>query len=318
MRRALPFLLLSSVFALAACDKKAEDKKDDKKEEAKKESDKDKDKDKGKDDKADKKDAGITFKAKAPAVGDKTDEKKVSDLKMTMSIEMGPKPKTMELAENETSTKKTEVLAVDGKAVTKAKITYADYKKVETEDGKEKKKPPSPLAGKTYVLELKDGKTVATDEKGGKLPKDEETKVLQKNRHFGKPDPVLDGLPTESLKPGDKADKMAKALEQYFADDDDSAKDPPAVTDVTVKLDSIEKDGDDQVGVFSVKLTLSSKDNKGPVSMKMPLEGKVKVRAKDGFTTSIDLKGPLSVSSNDAKMKISAKGDAHMTLTNTR
>ncbi len=312
MRRVLPFLLFSSL-CFAACDKK-DDKKDDKKEESKKDDDKKSDK---KDDKEEKKDEGITFKGKAPAVGDKFDEKKASEMKLTMTIEVGAK-KTSEFTEVETSTKTVEALAVDGKAITKAKITYGDYKKTETEDGKEKKKPPSPLAGKTFLFELKDGKVLVTDEKGGKLPKDEETKVLLKNRHFGKPDPFLEGMPDKPLKPGDKVDSMVKALEQYFRDDDD-AKDPPEIKDVTVKLDSIEKDGKDQVGVFSVELTMASpKDNKSPIDLKIPLKGKVKVRAKDGFTTSIDLKGPVTMEGNDPKFKMSGKGDAHMTITQTK
>lgn len=308
MRRVLPFLLFSSL-CFAACDKKDE-KKDDKKEESKK--------DDKKDDKEEKKEEGITFKGKAPAVGDKFDEKKASDMKLTMTIEVGAK-KTSEFTEVESSQKTVEALAVDGKAITKAKITYADYKKVETEDGKEKKKPPSPLAGKTFLFELKDGKVLVTDEKGGKLPKDEETKVLVKNRHFGKPDPFLEGMPDKAIKPGDKVDSMVKALEQYFKDDDDSAKDPPEIKDVKVKLESIEKDGKDQIGVFSVELTMASgKDNKSPIDLKIPLKGKVKVRAKDGFTTSIDLKGPVTMEGNDPKFKMSGKGEAHMTITQTK
>ncbi|MBL8720866.1 MAG: hypothetical protein JNL79_33065 [Myxococcales bacterium] len=308
MRRVLPFLLFSSL-CFAACDKK-EEKKDDKKEESKK--------DDKKDEKEEKKEEGITFKGKAPAVGDKFDEKKASDMKMTITIEVGAK-KTSEFTEVENSHKTVEALAVDGKAITKAKITYSEYKKIETEDGKEKKKPPSPLGGKTFLFELKDGKVLVTDEKGGKLPKDEETKVLAKNRHFGKPDPFLEGMPDKPLKPGDKVDSMVKALEQYFKDDDDSAKDPPEIKDVKVKLDSIEKDGKDQIGVFSVEMTMASpKDNKSPVDLKIPLKGKVKVRAKDGFTTSIDLEGPVTMESNDAKFKMSGKGKAHMNITQTK
>ncbi len=323
MRRFLSLFLVSSL-AFAACDKKAEDKKDDKKEEAKKDDKKgddkgdkkgDKDDDK-KGDKADKKDDGLTFKAKAPAVGDKVEEKETSDTKMTMDVDAGGKKQTIEMTMVESMVKKTEVLAVDGKAITKAKLTYVEKKKTETEGGKEKKKPKSPIEGKTYILESKDGKTLVTDEKGKKVPKDEEDAVLKGNRAFGKPDPVLTGLPDKAIKVGDKVEKLAKALEEHFKNMDES-KDPLEVTDVEVKLESIDKDG--ETGVFAIQLTMASpKTSKEPFALKIPLKGTMKVRAKDGFTTEVALKGPLTMEGNDPKFKLSAKGDMKITVTNTQ
>lgn len=320
MRRFLPLFLISSL-AFAACDKKAEDKKDDKKEEAKKDDKKGDDKadkkgDKDDDKKGDKKEDGLVFKAKAPAVGDKVEEKETSEMKMALDIDAGGKKQTVDMTMNESMVKKTEVLAVDGKAVTKEKVTYVEKKKTETEGGKEKKKPKSPIDGKTYILEAKDGKTLVTDEKGKKVPKDEEEAVLKANRAFGKPDPVLTGLPDKAIKVGDKVEKLAKALEEHFKDMDES-KEQPEISDVEVKLESIDKDG--EAGVFTIQLTMSSpKSSKEPFSMKIPLKGTMKVRAKDGFTTEVNLKGPLTMEGTDPKFKLSAKGDMKLSITNTQ
>ena len=310
MRHALGYILsLSLCLAPAACSKK-----EDKKEEAKPdESDKDK-KSKKKDDGED----GIAFKVKAPAIGDRTEEKKKHDLNVSIEIDVGPKPQSAEITEVETVVEKTEVLAVDGKAVTKAKITYVEFSKKETEGGKPKIKPKSPLDGNTYILALDDGKVVATDGKGGKLAKAEEEALLKKHRNFGKPDPILAGMPEKRIKVGDKVDKLADALREHFKKDDDG-KSPLEVTDITVKLASIDKDGDDEVGVFAVELTLGSpKDTKELFSMKMTMKGKIRVRTKDAFATSIDLKGPLTISGTDPKIKVTGKGDAHMQATTTK
>jgi len=307
MRRLLSILLLSSL-CFTACGKKEEATK----EEAKKE-----DKAEKTEKQAEKKDDGLTIKVKAPAVGDKVEEKMKNDLSVSLEIDMGGK-KTSEFTEVESTDKKIEALAVDGNAITKAKVTYAEHTKANTEDGKEKKKPKSLLDGKTYVLELKDGKVIATDEKGKKLPKPEEDAVLKKNHHFGKADPFLEGMPKKPIKVGDKVESLAKALEEHFKAEDDG-KDPFEVTDTTVKLESIEKDGSDQIGVFSVTLTLQSpKSSKDPVALKFVLKGNTKVRAKDGFTTAIDLKGPVTMDSTDPKLKITGKGKAHMEQTNTQ
>lgn len=300
----LSVVLLSSL-CFVGCDKKEEPKKDEaKKEEADKPAEK----------KVEKADDTLTIKVKAPAVGDKSEEKTKNDLSMKMEIDMGAK-KTTEFSEIESTDKKTEALAVDGNAITKAKVTYVEHKKSNNEDGKEKKTPPSAIDGKTFILELKDGKVVATDEKGGKLPKAEETAVLKKNHDFGKPDPFLDGMPKKAIKVGDKVDSLGKALEEHFKAEDDG-KNPFEITDTTVTLESIEKDGNNQVAVFAVALTMGNpKDSKEPISMKFVLKGKSRVRAKDGFTTAIDLAGPVTFESTDPKVKMAGKGKAHMETT---
>lgn len=305
MRRLLSFVLLSSL-CFAACGKKEEATK----EEAKKEEKSDKA------EKTEKADEGLTIKAKAPAVGDKVEEKMKNDLSVSIEIDVGGK-KTSEFTELESSDKKTEALAVDGNAITKAKVTYVEHKKADTEDGKEKKKPKSLLDGKTFILELKDGKVVATDEAGKKLPKADEEAILKKNHHFGKPDPFLEGMPKKAIKVGDKVDSLAKALEEHFKNEDDG-KDPFEITGTEVKLESIEKDGKDQIGVFSVSLTMQSpKNSKEPVALKFVLKGTTKVRAKDGFTTAIDMKGPVTMDSSDPKLKLTGKGKAHMEQTSS-
>lgn len=250
----------------------------------------------------------LTVTVKAPAVGDKREAKDTSEMDLVLSIALGKKPKEVKLLMQESTVKTEEVLAVDGKAITKAKVTYTEKKKTETEDGKEKKRPKSPIEGKSYVVELKNGKVVITDEKGKKPSKREEDAVRKDNEHFGVADPILAAMPDKPLEVGKTVDALSAALQEFLMRHDDS-KDKPEVNGVEVKLASIEGTGPDAVGVFSVALTMATPPkSKNPFEIKAPLTGTMKVRAKDGWTTSMNLGGPIELGDPDAKKTITGKG----------
>lgn len=263
----------------------------------------------------------LTITVKPLAVGMKQTEKENSEVNLKLSIDLGGKPKTMQMVEAETMTRTEEILETDGKAITKARITYTEKKKKVTEDGKEKAKPKNPVDGKTYLVEMKNGKVEVTDEKGKKVSKAEDAAVRSSNSSFGKPDPFITGMPATAMKVGDKIDALASAMEALFKARDegkDGKESKVDITGVEVKLASIENPGADAVGVFSIALTVgSAKDSKEPFTVKAPLTGTLKVRAKDGRLLGVQLAGTMSMEGTDPKMKISANGDMKMAVTYT-
>ncbi len=262
-------------------------------------------------------DPRLTVTVKAPAVGDKREEKGNSEMQLDLSMKLGAKTKEAKIGILESTVKNEEVLAVDGKAITKAKMTYTEKKKTETSDGKERKRPKNPIEGKTYVLEMKGGKLEITDEKGKKVPKREDDAVRKDNGHFGTADPLLAAMPDKPLEVGKKVDALSAALQEYLMRHDDS-KEKLDVSDVEVKLASIEGTGPDAVGVFAVTLTLSSpQKSKSPFGVRAPLTGTMKVRAKDGWTTAMNLTGPLEIANPEAKKDLSGKGTIKLTFENT-
>ncbi len=246
-------------------------------------------------------------------VGGKSEEKAMDDLKFKINVDLAPKP-AVEVNQEEinNSVTKTEILATDGKLITKARVSYVSEKKTKTKDGKDQPQTANPRVGKTYVLELKDGKLVITDEKGKKVAKKEDAAVRKDSSRFGQPDPMTTGMPTAPIKVGDAVPGLASALEQYFKDHD-SAKDgknAAAVSGAEVKLASVENAGPDAVGVFSVSLTVGSpKDSKEFITVQMPLQGTVRIRARDGRVMAIKLGGPMTMASTDPKVKLSGAGD---------
>jgi len=255
------------------------------------------------------------------AVGAKSEETSSDELKFKLTIDLSPKP-AIDFTQTETraSVTRTEIMATDGKATTKARVTYVSDKKVVTKDGKDQSPPVNPRVGKTFVLELKDGKLVITDEKGKKAGKKEDAEVRRDNAHFGQPDPMTAALPSTPLKVGDKIPALGTALDQYFKDHDDGkkSKNAMAVSGVEVKLASVETPGPDAVGVFAITLTAGSpKDTKEIISLQMPLQGTMKVRARDGRILQIALGGPMTMTGTDPKTKISGGGDFKLTATTT-
>jgi hypothetical protein len=255
----------------------------------------------------------LTVTAKPLTVGMKQTEKETSEVNLKISIDLGGKPKTMETVETETMTRTEEILETDGKAITKARITYTEKKKKVIEDGKEKVKPKNPVDGKTYLVEMKAGKLEVADEKGKKVSKAEEAAVRATNASFGKPDPVATSMPTAAMKVGDKIDGLASAMEQLFKSRDEGKDGKESKVDITgaeVTLASIENPGADAVGVFSIAMTVGSgKDSKEPFTMKAPLKGTLKVRAKDGRLLGVSLAGTMSMEGTDPRMKVSANGE---------
>jgi hypothetical protein len=223
----------------------------------------------------------------------------------------------VEVDQSETKSKvtRTEILATDGKAVTRARVTYVSEKKTVLKNGEEQTQPANPTTGKTYSLELKGGKLLITDEQGKRVPKGEDAAVRRSNPRFGQPDPVAAALPDKPLGVGDKVDALASAFEGFVKDRDDGkdGKNPMAVSGVEVKLASVEQPGPDAVGVFSIALTMGSpKDNKEVLGMQAPLEGTMRVRARDGRVLSVALAGPITIASTNPKFKMSGSGDVKL------
>lgn len=251
---------------------------------------------------------GTTFVRVKPAVGDKREEDAVMGMDLAMEIDPGTgKTIKQDMKMSETTKTTKELLALNGDVPSKVKVTYTSVDSKMTEMGKEKAKP-SPIAGKTYIIEAKDGKTVITSG-DGKTPPAVETKEIEKNfKSLGKPDPIAAALPTTPLKPGEKVDSLAKAL-VAFMNDKETSDDSPKVSDAVVTFK--EKSGDD--AVFDISLKMDKNDP--AMTMSMPLTGQMKISTKTSEPSHIELKGPITMKSgDDPKSKAKVNGSGTMSL----
>ncbi|MBK7395819.1 MAG: hypothetical protein IPJ34_05810 [Myxococcales bacterium] len=100
--------------------------------------------------------AVVAFTLRAPVVGDETEEREQLEVHLALDVGAGTKTKGVELTQKDAIVRKTKVLAVDGKAVTKVQVTYVERSESVSQNGKEKKGQ-SPVTGHTYVLTARDG-----------------------------------------------------------------------------------------------------------------------------------------------------------------
>jgi hypothetical protein len=251
---------------------------------------------------------GTVFVKRAPAVGDKWEDK----VGMTMSMETSVDPDgsgkvqkaTME--KTETETRQEEVLGVQGEAVTKVKVTFVEKTATIKEEGKERKRP-SPVAGKTYVVEAKDGKITVLLDGDRPAPAMQAKVVKDAYETLGKVDPLYAGVPRRPLKPGDKAEELAQAMKAFMLI---RAKDME-VSNVAVVFAGT-KDGE---GTFDIEVTLAAVEK--PMRFDMKLKGQARMSLTTGQPSATILKGPLSVGSTEgagAKMKISGAGNVEMKM----
>jgi len=256
----------------------------------------------------------VTFKKKAPAVGDKRVSTSNLTMKLTMTLEgIGPSPKSISVGKVEAVEKNEEVLAVDKDIITKLKVTYNSKSDVDNKDGKEKTKS-YPVVGKTYVLESKDGKLAVLTEKGTPAPAAEASIVQKDYKQFGKKDDFQSAVPERSLKVGEKVDELTTALkEKMFAGEDEKRK--PEVQDAEIRLASVREVEGKKVGVFDV--TLKVKMTEEPLGMLMDLKGQIEVGVDDAWARDMKLEGPITASidkkPND-KMNLSGSGTMAMSM----
>jgi hypothetical protein len=230
----------------------------------------------------------IIFKKKDPVVGTSFNESSTMDLNIAIT---SPKKSTSTLKESTAS--KVDILGADGKTITKAKVTYTDHSKSETDDGRAKNEV-SPVTGKSYLAEFKDKKLLITDENHKKVSAKEE-KVVRGDLDdvVGKPDPLLTEMPGVPMKVGDKADSLSEALRDLLSGDDKAD-----FSDTSVRLKEISFQGPDKVGTFDVKtkVTLGT-----TAKIILDISGTMTVREADARLTSIKLQGPLTMSAGIVK-----------------
>ena len=253
---------------------------------------------------------GVTFTKKAPAVGDKRDEETSVDADIAINLDMGNgKPQKIDGKEHETAKRTTEVLAVTGDAPSKVKVTFGTVEKKSMDEGKEKVKP-SPISGKTYIVDSTSGKMVVTDDKGKPVPPVEAKEVEKHAKNVNKVNPMTASIPTTPLKPGDKVEGFANAFTDFMSkEDNEEVKVTNAV--VTFK----EQSGDE--GVFDLKFTVVSDDKNATGNI--DFTGTARVLVKTAMATKVELKGPITITGKpDPKMpkaKVDGAGTISFSLT---
>lgn len=212
-----------------------------------------------------------TFTKAAPVVGAKRQES--SELVMSIAMVVDGGRSDVKVSE---SVKRTEeVLAVAGDAVTKTKVTFDSVQGTQ----------PSALAGKTFIVEAKDGKVVVRGAQDEPAPVAEASEVGRHLKNLGKPDPMVAALPAGGVLPGEKVDGVARVITEQLKESGDGM----TVSDVVVTFK--EQRGED--GLFDVALKLTK--DEGTTKMVIDVRGDAWVSTKTSSTTKMELSGPVTI-----------------------
>lgn len=233
----------------------------------------------------------VTITRKPPKVGSKRKLDHTSNL--TLDITYGPKK--IGVLEDEVNKRTEETLAVAGDVVTKAKVTYEQRTKTKAQDGRTGAPDKNVLAGKTFVVEAKDGKVLVTNEDGKPVDAASKAAVEKDYKRFGKPNAVVAAFPTRALKVGEEVKELSAAIVEDLKDDMDAEKAGLTVESPKVVLDR--KEGDNAVFV----LTMTMRMAKGPLKGNIPVTGSVTVRASDGFLLRSETNGPINLDISEAE-----------------
>ncbi|WP_164008591.1 hypothetical protein [Pyxidicoccus trucidator] len=261
---------------------------------------------------------GQTFqlKKKAPAVGDV--ETVALGLEMRLDFVLsGPDmdSEPLELSNTSSSNYSMTVLAARKGLLERVKVVYGDMYEDAVEEGK-KERTVSPVNGKTYVAGLEKGRMVVTTEDGKPVSPEELAAIKENLPELGKVDALEAALPDKPLRVGDSLDRFAKVLTKEVLQPDDPAA---RFTGTRVRLSEIVQDARGAVGIFSVSTTMTVQEKDSPVTVTIPLEGKMSLLAEGARMFGFSLAGPASVglSKELRAAGISVAGEGGMKLTVT-
>ena len=160
--------------------------------------------------------SGVLFKFKPPEPG----QRRIETQEVSVSLDLTEKKGeatlgTMKTVEVDTTKKETTVLAVDGNVITKKKVRYIEKAKT-VRQGDRGGKQPSPLSGRTYVVELRGGKPAFSADGGRQLAEIEEQALTRENENFGKPPRFARIFPETPLDQGQVFTPPKEVLKNLF------------------------------------------------------------------------------------------------------
>jgi hypothetical protein len=250
---------------------------------------------------------GHVFRVKVPAVGTRALETETDTMSLAISVFLpnAKAPHKSDMSEREVTEKIVEVLAANADAVTKVKVTYKAHSKVKKEDGADTSKP-SPVQGKTYIVEGKDG-TVQVTLPGGSPAPEEAAKLVAKDfKRLGKPDRMQKAMPSTPIEVGARVDSLGEALREDLVGDDEP--DATATIDKSiVTLTAVREEGGAKLGVFDVELEVLA--TKKDLAMRFSVKGKVEVGLADSIPVAMSFESPVAAASTSGR-KVAATGRA--------
>jgi hypothetical protein len=206
------------------------------------------------------------------------------DLQLTLTV---PGQPAVQLEQMEHAKKHEEVLGATAQAIMKERITYLEAIASEEAPGQMPGAPkPTAIAGKTYVVEAKDGALFVTDEKGAAPPSEQADLVKY----------------AQGQKVTFPPAELAGAVQ---------TGDTFQFVELSLTLTALSG------GTASFDITMEMAADAGPlIHMTIPLEGTISVEVASGLPDEMNMEGPVSVAPPNADVATKVTGSGRMKLHN--
>lgn len=212
----------------------------------------------------------------------------------SMGFTLTEKGQTLTMKVNQSKKKSEKLLALKGSIATKLEVTFQKVAKVEVMNSKTLK-PPSPLEGKTYVVEVRSGQLLVTKADGKPVTAEEQELVASEYKTLGKPNFMLDGLPVGPVRIGARIPSMEEALKKSFTL---SMGGKPGekwqIDNASVTLSGKGRVDGAAVALMDFGMAMTVTQQTG-FTMTMHMKGTVTVRLADGWPIRLSMKGPLDI-----------------------
>jgi hypothetical protein len=220
----------------------------------------------------------VTFTIKLPEVGEIRDVTDVQHLTGTVKANGADMP----IVEHREEKRTEEVLALDGAVVTKLKVSF-DKVIVHDQQGKDSKKPASPLEGKTFVATWDKGAIVVVDDKGKKVPPEVAALVASSVKEtVGREAPMRTILVAHQFRTGEPVvltPDEARLL----------AQDEKATVGEGTSLTLLERKDD----VATLSLDSKIRSTQGAMTTDIAIKGTIKLEVATGRPREMNLAGDI-------------------------
>jgi hypothetical protein len=230
--------------------------------------------------------ATIVIRKSAPRVGMRARVKNTTDTTMTVAGMPGLPASPFELKERVERTE--EILAVEGRIVTRVRVIYDVYDTTNTITGSAPARTPSAVEGNTYVVGVTKTGLEIVDAKGKPPAPDAQLVIERDYRSLGKEEEISGALPDVPIHVGDAAPALASAIKSKLAEKQMSG----IKGNLDVRVDA----ANDESVTFGVKGTLVVAEPS--IDMSIVLTGKISVRVSDGSITEYSFAGPVTLGSD--------------------
>lgn len=246
------------------------------------------------------------FGGGVPDIGSVETETTTMQLKMKMRvIRDGKEIGAQDRNQARTMRRHVTILGTAADAVTKIRSTFEAVDDRE-EDDKNMRVKRSPISGRTFIVEVNNGKVTALDEKGAALPDDISAIVSAQHKDLGRKQDLM-VLSGRTIKPGDKVTELAEIISRSIKSSGSSRIVPE---NVEVIYAGLVRENGLECGLFHLRVNVAGSQD--GMNLTMRLTGRMAVAVKNAMPLYMAMEGPITLGGKKDTVELDGLGSMYI------